>query len=122
MLGIRPREFPDEETKKIWISGWYKQYNEFFSKLTEKEREKVITFDPSLTCTEIRDDIRVKTYEDGSTEEIYMIYLIFNCRAKNTKIIINDEFESYAWVMKEDLYKYDLNEATKITLKQKNLI
>lgn len=69
-----------------------------------------------------RDDIRVKTYEDGSTEEIYMIYLIFNCRAKNTKIIINDEFESYAWVMKEDLYKYDLNEATKITLKQKNLI
>ncbi|CAQ83322.1 MULTISPECIES: nucleoside triphosphatase NudI [Photorhabdus] len=69
-----------------------------------------------------RDDIRVKTYEDGSTEEIYMIYLIFNCYAKNTKIIINDEFESYAWVMKEDLYKYDLNEATKITLKQRNLI
>ncbi len=50
------------------------------------------------------------------------MFLIFNCRAKNTKIIINDYFEIYAWVMKEDLYKYDLNEATKITLKQKNLI
>ncbi|WP_254361199.1 deoxynucleoside kinase [Photorhabdus heterorhabditis] len=62
MLGIRPREFPDEETKKIWISGWYKQYNEFCSKLTEKEREKVITFDPSLTCTEITNAVINKLF------------------------------------------------------------
>ena len=26
-----------------------------------------------------RDDIRTKTYPDGTTEEIYMIYLIFDC-------------------------------------------
>lgn len=69
-----------------------------------------------------RDDIRVKTYLDGTREEIYMIYLIFTCQAKNTEITLNEEFESYAWVRKEDLAKYDLNEATRITLKQRGLL
>lgn len=44
-----------------------------------------------------RDDIRVKTYADGSTEEIYMIYLIFDCRAANRTVELNDEFEDHAW-------------------------
>ncbi|MGC6389095.1 nucleoside triphosphatase NudI [Ewingella sp. S1.OA.A_B6] len=69
-----------------------------------------------------RDDVRVKTYEDGSKEEIYMIYLLFNCWAKNDHIVISDEFESYAWVHPDEFASYDLNEATKITLKQRGLL
>lgn len=75
-----------------------------------------------ITPWTFRDDIRVKTYADGTKEEIYMIYLIFTCQAKNTVITLNEEFETYAWVRKEDLPGYDLNEATRITLKQRGLI
>ncbi|MBU9811978.1 nucleoside triphosphatase NudI [Rahnella sp. C60] len=75
-----------------------------------------------ITPWTFRDDIRTKTYPDGRKEEIYMIYLIFHCQAKNTLITLNDEFERYAWVRKEDLAKYDLNEATRMTLKQRGLL
>lgn len=75
-----------------------------------------------ITPWTFRDDIRVKTFPDGIKEEIYMIYLIFTCQAKNQTITLNDEFERYAWVCKEDLTKYDLNEATRITLKQRGLL
>lgn len=69
-----------------------------------------------------RDDIRIKTYPDGSTEQIYMIYLIFDCRAANRDVNINDEFESYAWVKPDELENYDLNDATRTTLQAKGLI
>lgn len=69
-----------------------------------------------------RDDIRTKTYPDGTAEQIYMIYLIFDCKAANRDVNINDEFESYAWVLPDDLENYDLNEATRTTLKAKGLI
>lgn len=75
-----------------------------------------------ITPWTFRDDIRVKTFPDGTKEEIYMIYLIFTCQAKNKVVTLNDEFEEYAWVRKEDLPKYDLNEATRITLKQRGLL
>ena len=69
-----------------------------------------------------RDDRRVKTYADGTTEEIYMIYLIFDCHAGNRDVKINDEFEDYAWVLPQDLAAYELNEATRFTLAQKGLL
>ena len=69
-----------------------------------------------------RDDVRTKTYPDGTTEEIYMIYLIFDCRAANRNVSINDEFEDFAWVLPEDLGKYDLNEATRTTLEAKGVL
>lgn len=69
-----------------------------------------------------RDDVRAKSYPDGTTEEIYMIYLIFDCHATNRDVNINDEFEAYAWVLPGDLENYDLNEATRTTLRAKGLI
>jgi nucleoside triphosphatase len=66
-----------------------------------------------------RDDKRTKLFPDGSSREIYMIYLIFDCISDNEEIILNDEFEEYKWVKKEDLHKYDLNEATTMTFNQK---
>lgn len=75
-----------------------------------------------ITPWTFRDDIRVKTYADGSKEQIYMIYLIFDCISANRDIGINEEFQEYAWVMPEDLHRYDLNEATRQTLTLKGLL
>jgi len=65
------------------------------------------------------DDVRVKRYADGSKEEIYMIYLLFDCISANRTVTFNEEFQEIAWVKPADLHKYDLNEATKHTFSQK---
>lgn len=75
-----------------------------------------------ITPWTFRDDIRVKTYADGIKEQIYMIYLIFDCISANRDVSINNEFQDYAWVKPADLYRYDLNDATRTTLKMKGLV
>ncbi|EQC4543447.1 nucleoside triphosphatase NudI [Cronobacter sakazakii] len=69
-----------------------------------------------------RDVIRMKTYPDGTTEEIYMIYLIFDCISANRNITFNEEFQEIMWVSPEALKSMDLNEATRITFTQKGFI
>jgi len=69
-----------------------------------------------------RDDVRTKTYPDGTTEEIYMIYLIFDCISANRDITFNEEFEEVMWASADALKALDLNEATRITFKQKGLL
>ena len=75
-----------------------------------------------ITPWTFSDDIRTKTYADGSQEEIYMIYLIFDCVATNREVNINEEFQDFAWVKAEDLGTYDLNIATRNTLTLKGLL
>ncbi|MCX9033833.1 nucleoside triphosphatase NudI [Citrobacter portucalensis] len=75
-----------------------------------------------ITPWTFSDDIRTKTYADGSQEEIYMIYLIFDCVAANREVKINEEFQAFAWVKPEDLGAYDLNIATRKTLTLKELL
>ncbi|STF40428.1 NUDIX-family hydrolase [Escherichia coli] len=72
-----------------------------------------------ITPWTFSDDIRTKTYADGRKEEIYMIYLIFDCVSANREVKINEEFQDYAWVKPEDLAHYDLNVATRKTLRLK---
>ena len=76
----------------------------------------------SVTPWAFRDDIRVKTYADGTTEEIYMIYLIFDCMSANRDVTFNEEFQKIAWVNPESLKDLDLNEATRMTFAQKGLL
>ena len=38
-----------------------------------------------------------------------MIYLIFDCRAANRTVELNDEFEDHAWVRAGEFGSYDLN-------------
>ena len=81
----------------------------------------------ALEITEVkpwafRDDIRVKTYADGTTEEIYMIYLIFDCISANRQVKFNDEFQEVDCVSPEAIKALDLNEATRITFAQKGLL
>jgi len=80
-----------------------------------------------LRITEIvpwtfRDDIRVKTYPDGRKEEIYMLYLIFDCISANRQVTFNDEFQEIKWVSPNDIGQLDLNEATRMTFKQKGIL
>lgn len=69
-----------------------------------------------------RDDIRTKTYADGTTEAIYMIYLIFDCISANREVTFNEEFQAIRWVSPQALQDLDLNEATRITFAQKGLL
>jgi len=69
-----------------------------------------------------RDDTRMKTYPDGTTEEIYMIYLIFDCVSGNRNITFNEEFQEVIWVLPELMKDMDLNEATRVTFTQKGII
>ncbi|HED4184825.1 TPA: nucleoside triphosphatase NudI, partial [Enterobacter mori] len=57
-----------------------------------------------------------------TTEEIYMIYLIFDCISANREVTFNEEFQEIAWVNPESLKQLDLNEATRITFAQKGLL
>jgi nucleoside triphosphatase len=61
----------------------------------------------------------VKTYADGSKEEIYMIYLLFDCVSANRHVTFNEEFQEIAWVKHSELGNYDLNEATRATFSKK---
>lgn len=69
-----------------------------------------------------RDDTRCKTYADGTREELYMIYLIFDCISANRDIIFNEEFQEIAWASPAKIKEMDLNEATRVTFTQKGLI
>jgi nucleoside triphosphatase len=66
------------------------------------------------------DDVRDKQQNDGSIEKLHMIYLLFDCAARNPKSLqLNEEFEASEWVSKSDLGKYDLNSATVKTFTRK---
>lgn len=87
--------------------------------MEELGEELIITDNTPWT---FRDDTRIKTYPDGTTEEIYMIYLIFDCISANRDITFNEEFQEVIWVRPEMLKTMDLNEATRITFTQKGVL
>lgn len=94
---------------------------------TALRREIMEELGEALCITDVkpwafRDDIRTKTYPDGSTEDIYMIYLIFDCISTNRAITFNEEFQDIAWVSPKNLKSMDLNEATRVTFAQKGLL
>jgi nucleoside triphosphatase len=69
-----------------------------------------------------KDAVREKLYPDGTTESVYMIFLVFSCRAADSAARLNDEFDAYAWVLPTELSGYDLNEATLDTLQRAGLM
>ena len=88
--------------------------------IREELGEKLVL--QQITPWTFSDDVRIKTYADGSKEEIYMIYLIFDCISANREVEINEEFQDYAGVSPADLTKYDLNVAPRRTLSLKGLL
>ncbi len=58
------------------------------------------------------DDTRTKYFADGHTEEVYMVYCIFDCEIAGGNVVLNDEWEEFVWVNPERLSEYDLNDPT----------
>ena len=101
--------------------GGIEPNEQMYDALHREIREELGIRIENITPWTFRDDLKIKTYAHDKKEEVYMIYLIFDCLTTNTEIILNDEFEEYAWVKPEQLTNYDLNEATKLTFQQKEL-
>jgi len=53
-----------------------------------------------------------KSFADGGRRDVYMIFLIFSCRASSSELNLGPEFTEYAWVKRESLTSYSLNSAT----------
>ena len=65
------------------------------------------------------DDTAVKTYRDGSSERVYMIYLIFVGVAKNPEELeLNDEFVEFGWFDLNEMFGMNLNDATRRTFQE----
>ncbi len=63
-----------------------------------------------------------KLYPDGSRNDVYMIFLLFSCRAASQEVRLGEEFEEFAWVQPADLGGYDLNEQTRDTFHRLGII
>ncbi len=63
-----------------------------------------------------------KLYPDGSRQDVYMIFLLFSCRAASDTVRLGEEFEEFAWVSGADLPKYDLNAETRDTFRRLEII
>jgi nucleoside triphosphatase len=69
------------------------------------------------------DAVRTKLMADGSAGEVYMVFLVFACRAAEPATVRpNEEFDDWAWVDPGRLGEYDLNEATVDTLRRAGLL
>ena len=64
------------------------------------------------------DDQRKKMLPGGVIEDIYMVYLLFECRVSGETPALNDEFCEWAWVPRERVPEFDLNPATITTFRR----
>ena len=69
-----------------------------------------------------KDGEYLKLFPDGSQQDIYMVFLLFSCRALNDDVRLGEEFEACAWVKAAGLGRYDLNEQTRETFAHLGLI
>ena len=53
-----------------------------------------------------------KLFPDGSRRNIYMVFLLYDCRIDSGPLTLNAEFSESAWVKRAQLGRYDLNSAT----------
>lgn len=63
-----------------------------------------------------KDGLHEKTMPDGTIVPVYMIFLIFHCRALSEEVQLNEEFSEYRWVAEDEVSALDLNEQTIDTL------
>jgi nucleoside triphosphatase len=64
-----------------------------------------------------KDGTYPKRLPNGETRLTYMIFLLFNCKAVDEKIRLNDEFVECRWVSQYEASNLDLNQETVDTLR-----
>ena len=68
------------------------------------------------------DGTYIKSFPGGERRPFYMVFLLYRCVAEVGEIRLNAEFESAAWVSREELSRYALNRATVQTLSRLGLL
>jgi nucleoside triphosphatase len=69
-----------------------------------------------------KDGLENKLYPGRQDQRVYMIYLLFACWAVDDAIELNEEFAEYAWVSPTELGVYDLNEETRQTFLELDIL
>ena len=65
-----------------------------------------------------KDCLHTKKFADGHTAPVYMIFLLFHCRASCEDLALNDEFVHYKWVDERGVHDLELNSETQDTLER----
>ena len=68
------------------------------------------------------DETRAKRLPDDTLQNVYMIYLLFECRIEEKAIELSDEFCDFAWVAPKRLEEMDLNPATRKTTQRYGIL
>lgn len=87
--------------------------------LQREMREEIGVFIEASIPFIFQDDVVDKLKADGTTERVYMIYLIFDCETTGDVVLDEKELVEHAWTEKEDLQSFDLNEPTQRTMQLK---
>ncbi len=80
--------------------------------VTREIKEEVGLDVQTIKKLSFADDKRTKIHRDGTSEEQYLIFLLFDIVAKG-EVQLNDEWSDYAWVDQKDIVEYDLNAKTR---------
>ena len=64
-----------------------------------------------------KDCLHSKKFRAGHSTLVYMIFLLFHCRARSEELVLNDEFVQYRWVEESAVRDLELNSETQDTLK-----
>ena len=80
--------------------------------LREELGIEIVDIEPAL----FKDGQYTKRLTDGSSRSIYMIFLVFHCRAVSDELTLNAELTDSRWVSETDLASLELNPETRDTL------
>jgi len=86
--------------------------------LRREVREELQLELATIRPTHFKGEHREKLYPDGRRETLYMVFLIYLCTIERGDPVINDELEAVAWVAPDEMPTYDLNVATRATLRE----
>ena len=78
----------------------------------------VTSFSPLL----FKDAILNKTYADGTTSPLHMVFLIYRCTLSSQEIVLNEEFSEYRWLTSHELATVELSSLTRETLMSAGLL
>lgn len=90
--------------------------------LRREVREELQLELSTLQPVHFKGENREKLYPDGRRETIYMVFLIYLCTTDGADPVINEELEAFAWVSPDEMASYDLNVATRATMREVGII